>query len=210
MQVVLNSFSPLRAVRRRRTFPVVRPITQASPFNDEPHAMLISKQMNAAINEQIGNELGASNQYVAIATYFDGEALPALARHFYKQAEEERQHAMKFVKYLVDADSAVVIPSIPAPRADFRSAEDAVGLALDSEKRVTGQINDLMSLAQQENDYISRNLLEWYVKEQLEEMSSMDTLLRMVRRAGESGLLFVEQYLNGGSGAQLAHADEAD
>ena len=172
--------------------------------------MLISKQMNAAINDQIGNELGASNQYVAIATYFDGEALPALARHFYKQAEEEREHAMKFVKYLVDADADVVIPGIPAPRASFKSAEDAVSLALESERRVTGQINDLMSLAQKENDYISRNLLEWYVKEQLEEMSSMDTLLRMVRRAGESGLLFVEQYLNGGSGAQLAHADESD
>ena len=173
--------------------------------------MLISKQMNDAINVQIGNELGASNQYVAIATYFDGEALPALARHFYRQAEEEREHAMKFVKYLVDADAEIVIPAIPAPRPTFKSAEEAVGLALDSEKRVTGQINDLMSLAQKENDFISRNLLEWFVKEQLEEMSSMDTLLRMVRRAGESGLLFVEQYLNGGSGkVQLAHVDDGD
>ena len=172
--------------------------------------MLISKQMNAAINDQIGNELAASNQYVAIATYFDGEALPALARHFYKQAEEEREHAMKFVKYLVDADADVEIPAIPAPRTRFKSAEDAVGLALDSEKGVTAQINELMSLAQGQNDYISRNLLEWFVHEQLEEVSSMDTLLRMVKRAGEQGLLFVEQYLNGGGSGGMSHADGGD
>jgi ferritin len=174
------------------------------------NAMLISKGMNAAINEQIGHELGASNQYVAIATYFDGEGLPALARHFYKQAEEEREHAMKFVKYLVDADADVVLPAVPAPKAKFTSAADAVKTSLDHEMMVTRQINDLMSLAMKENDYISRNLLEWFVQEQLEEVSSMDTLLRMVKRAGEPGLLFVEQYLNGGGSGGMSHADGGD
>ena len=174
------------------------------------NAMLISKGMNAAINEQIGHELGASNQYVAIATYFDGEGLPALARHFYKQAEEEREHAMKFVKYLVDADADVVLPAVPAPKAKFTSAADAVKTSLDHEMMVTRQINDLMSLAMKENDYISRNLLEWFVQEQLDEVSSMDTLLRMVQRAGETGLLFVENYLaqQGRGAASIGEGDE--
>ena len=162
--------------------------------------MQISKEMNAAMNEQVGHELAASHQYVAIAVHFDDAGLPALAKFFYRQSLEEREHAMKFVKYLVDADGHVEIPSIPAPRARFTSAEEAVNLSLESEKRVTSQINELMDLAVKQRDYGSRNLLEWFVAEQREEVSSMDTLLKMVRRAGESGLLFVENYLtNGGA-----------
>ncbi|HNV74734.1 MAG: ferritin [Gemmatimonadetes bacterium] len=157
--------------------------------------MLISKAMTAAMCEQIGNELAASNQYVSIAVYFDGEGLPALAKHFYKQAAEERQHAMRFVKYLVDAGATPEIPAIPAPRAIFTSAEDAVRLSLDSEMRVTAQINALMDLAIKESDHLSKNALEWFINEQREEVSSMDTLLRMVKRAGEPGLFFVENFL---------------
>jgi len=162
--------------------------------------MLISKNMNSLLNEQVGNELAASNQYVAIAVYFDGEGLPTLAKHFYKQAVEERQHAMRIVRYIVDADAEVAIPAIPAPKSKFPSAEEAVRMSYDSEMRVTKQINDLMELADKEHDFMSKNMLEWFISEQREELSSMDTLLRMVRRAGESGLLFVENYLlNGGS-----------
>ena len=157
--------------------------------------MLFSKDMNAAVNAQVGHEFGASIQYVAIAAHFDSEGLPALARHFYKQANEEREHAMRFVKFVVDADGMLEVPAIPAPRSRFKSAEEAVQLSLDWEMTVTKQINSLVDLAIKQNDHISKNFLEWFVNEQLEEVSSMDTLLRMVRRAGEKGLLFVENYL---------------
>lgn len=157
--------------------------------------MLISKAMNTAMNQQVGNELAASNQYVAIAVYFDGQGLPMLARHFYRQAIEERDHAMRFVKYLVEADAEVKIPTVPAPQHTFKSAEAAVKLSLDSELRVTSQINALMDRAIKEGDHLSKNMLEWFVAEQREEVTSMDTLLRMVRRAGESGLFFVENFL---------------
>ncbi len=163
--------------------------------------MLISDAMNEAIDEQIGHEFAAMLQYVAIATYFDGEALPMLARHFYRQAEEEREHAMRFVKYLVDAGGTVAIPAIPAVQSGFASAEAAVQLSLDRELTVTRQINGLMDRAIKENDHTTRNMLEWFVEEQLEEVSSMETLLRMVRRAGETGLLFIENYLAQGSSA---------
>jgi ferritin len=151
--------------------------------------------MNAAINEQIGHEFAAMLQYVAIATYFDGEALPGLARHYYRQAEEEREHAMRFVKYVVDAGGKVVIPAIPAVRSDVASAEEAVKLSLERELTVTRQINGLVDLAIKENNHTSRNALEWFVAEQLEEVSSAETLLGLVRRAGEQGLLFVEDAL---------------
>ena len=157
--------------------------------------MLISNEMNAALNEQIGHEFSASLQYVAIASYFDAEALPELARHFHQQALEERDHAMRFVKYVIDADGTLEIPAIPAPRCSFKSAEEAVALSLDRERTVTKQINGLVDLAIRENDHITKNFLEWFVNEQLEEMASMDTLLRMIRRAGEQGLMFVEAHL---------------
>jgi ferritin len=169
--------------------------------------MLISQEVNNALNEQIGNEFGASLQYVAIATYFDSDNLPVLAQHFYRQSEEERDHAMRLVKYLTDVNGHVAIPSIPAPQDHFASAEEAVRCALDSELRVTQQINELVGLAIQHNDYMTKNMLDWFVNEQLEEVSSVETLLGMVRRAGDSGLLLVENYL---ANHGLNSSDEAD
>lgn len=157
--------------------------------------MLISKKMNAAINEQIGNEFAASLQYVAIACHFDTESLAELAAHFYAQAQEERDHAMRFVKYLVEAGGTVNIPAIAAPQSAFKTAEAAVQLSLASEKRVTAQINGLMDLAIKESDHITQNMLSWFIREQLEEVSSMESLLKVVQRAGESNLIYVESHL---------------
>lgn len=170
--------------------------------------MMISSDTNAALNEQIGHEFGASLQYVSIASYFEGEGLPALAKHFYRQANEEREHAMRFVKYVLDADGRVEIPAIPAPKCDFGSAEEAVRLSLDWEVEVTRQINAIMDLAIKRNDHMTKNFLEWFISEQREEVSSMDTLLKMVRRAGENGLLFVENYLARGDHGIGQHEDE--
>jgi len=170
--------------------------------------MLISEKMNAALNAQVGHEFGASLQYVQIAAYFEGEGLPMLARHFYRQAEEERDHAMKFVKFMADADGTLAIPAVAAPTPAFRSAEEAVALSRDWEMTVTKQINGLMDLAIADNDHITKQFLDWFLEEQLEEVSSMDQLLRMVRRAGESGLLFIENYLQHGQPAARVEDDD--
>ncbi|MFQ5615146.1 MAG: ferritin [Anaerolineales bacterium] len=156
--------------------------------------MLIDKELEAAINQQIGNEFGASVQYVSIASYFDLENLEQLAAFFFRQADEEKMHAMKFVHYVLDAGGQVRIPAIPATRYDFQSAEDAVKTALDWELEVTEQINGLMDIAVEQRDYIGQNFIQWFVNEQLEEVSTMDTLLSIVRRAKDN-LLFVEEYL---------------
>lgn len=157
--------------------------------------MLISDKMAAAINTQIGNEFGACLQYVSIGAHFGTENLPELSKHFHMQAMEEKDHALRLVNYVVDAGARVVIPAIPAPKSGFKSAEECVQLSLDWEVTVTKQINALVDLSIKENDHITRNFLQWFVNEQLEEVSSMETLLSIVRRAGESGLLFVEEYL---------------
>jgi ferritin len=173
--------------------------------------MIISKPMNAALNEQVGNELLASNQYLAIAAYFDGEGLPMLTKHFMKQSAEERDHAMRFVRYILEAGGDLEIPEIPSPKGGFKSAAAAVQLALDSELKVTKQINEIVDLAIKEHDHLSKNALEWFVNEQREEVSSMDTLLRMVKRAGEPGLFFVENFLlQGGLVEEGKGKDAAD
>lgn len=157
--------------------------------------MLISQAMNEAINAQIGREFGASLQYIAIASHFAAESLPQLAAHFYRQSDEEHMHALRFIRYIVEAGGRVVIPAIAAPQSAFASAEEAVQLSLNWELEVTRQINHLVDLAVKESDHLTRTFLQWFVNEQLEEVSSMESLLRTVQRAGEAGLLLVEDYL---------------
>ena len=156
--------------------------------------MLISSTINAAFNAQIGHELANSNQYVAVAAWFDGESLKGLAKMFYKQAEEEREHAMKFVKFVLDAGGKVEIPAIPAAQNDFDSAVAAAQLALDAEERTTAQINDLMTQAIAEKNYAAQNFLQWFVNEQVEEIATASTNLDVIKKAG-ANVLMVEAYL---------------
>jgi len=157
--------------------------------------MMISQRLANAFNEQIGHEFGASMQYVSIAAHFQRSHLTLLAKLFFEQAEEERQHAMKFVKYLLDTKGDLRIPAIPAAAPTFPSAEAAVQAALTWEQEVTRQITALMELAVKENDYLGQNFLQWFIDEQLEEIVKMDRLLSVIRQSGDKNLLMVEAYL---------------
>ena len=139
--------------------------------------MLISPELAKAFNQQIGHEFGASMQYVSIAAHFNQRQLTLLAKLFFDQADEEKQHAMKFVKYLLDTKGDLQIPAIPAPKPTFASAEEAVQAALNWEKDVTKQITGLMDLAVKENDYLAQSFLQWFIDEQLEEVVKMERLL---------------------------------
>jgi len=171
--------------------------------------MLISESLSRAFSTQVGNEFGASIQYVMLAAYFEREALPQLAAKFYAQAAEENMHAMKIARYVTEAGGLLEIPAVPAGKADFKSAEEAVQLALDWELTVTRQINDLVGRAMKEGDNLAQVFLQWFVNEQLEEVTSMDLLLRTTRRAGDN-LLLVEDFLarqsKGGHGGESAAA----
>ncbi len=170
--------------------------------------MLANAKLIEAFNQQIGNEMGASMQYIAIASYFDSETLPQLARFFYRQSEEERGHAMRFVKFINDVGGKVKIPALPAPEAAFASAEEAVSRALAWEQEVTRQIYDLVEIAKEDKNYVGVRFLDWFVEEQLEEVTTMNALLAVIRRAGPDRLLFVEEYLvrQGASGLESSAA----
>ena len=164
--------------------------------------MLISPELAKAFNEQIGHEFGASMQYIAIAAHFYQRSLTLLAKLFEKQAEEEKLHAMKFVKYLQDTRGGLNIPSIPAPKPAFATGEEAVQAALNWEREVTQQITSLMALATKENDFLAQSFLQWFIDEQLEEVVKMERMLSVIKQSGEKNLLMVEAY--------LVHIEKAD
>ena len=146
------------------------------------------------LNEQIGNEFAAHQQYLAVAVHYDAETLPQLARFFYRQALEERDHAMMMVQYLLDADERAVVPGVAAPQVDFDSVVHPVALALAQEKRVTEQINSLAATARAESDYSSEQFMQWFIKEQIEEVATMSDLLRVVERSQDHPM-DIEDYL---------------
>ena len=154
-----------------------------------------------ALNEQIGYEFAASQQYVAIAVHYDAETLPQLAAHFYRQAVEERNHAMMMVQYMIDADLDVAVPGVEAPRTDFADVVAPVQLALEQEKRVTAQISDLVKIAREEGDLVGEQFLHWFLQEQREEVSSMSALLNVVERSRDNVML-IEDYLARESGGE--------
>ena len=158
------------------------------------YAPMTSTRFPQALTEQIGYELAASQQYAAIAVYYDSETLPLLAAHFYRQALEERNHAMMMVQYLLDSDLPVKIPAVTEPRSEFPDAAEPVRLALEQEKRVTSQINAITAAARAEQDFQGEQFMQWFLKEQVEEVASMSDLLRVCERA-HGNELQIEDYL---------------
>ena len=154
-----------------------------------------------ALNEQIAYEFAASQQYIAIAIHYDAQTLPQLAAHFYRQSLEERNHAMMMVQYLLDADEKVLIPAVSEPQSDFADVVAPVQLALDQERRVTGQIQQLALTAREDGDLVAEQFMHWFLQEQREEISSMSSLLDVVSRSKDN-VMFVEDFLARESGGE--------
>ena len=147
-----------------------------------------------ALNEQIAYEFGASQQYAAVAVHYDAETLPRLGAHFYRQSLEERNHAMMMVQYLLDTNAEVRIPDIEAKRTSFDDAVAPVRMALEQEERVGEEINALFKLARDNGEYRAEQFMQWFVKEQVEEVALMQDLLNVVERSSQD-LLLVEDYI---------------
>ena len=144
--------------------------------------------------DQITNEFAASQQYTAIAVYYDNEDMPRLAQHFYRQAVEERNHAMMILQYFLDRDMHIELPGVDVPRSEFDNYKAPIDLALAQEKRVTQQIVDLARAARDNGDYLGEQFMQWFLKEQVEEVATMTTLQTIAERA--NGNLFdVENFV---------------
>ncbi|UFN44321.1 ferritin [Nocardioides okcheonensis] len=154
------------------------------------------------LNVQIGNELAAHHQYLACAIHYDALTMPRMAAFFYAQALEERGHAMMMVQYLLDTDSEVAIPAVPAPTSSFADVVAPVALALEQERTVTEQVNGLLRIAREEHDFASEQFMQWFIKEQVEEVATMSDLLTVVSR-NRDDVEDIEEYVareHGGEG----------
>ncbi|MGW4482764.1 ferritin [Amycolatopsis sp. NPDC004368] len=147
------------------------------------------------LQAQIHNEFHASQQYIALAVWFDNEDLPQLAKHFYKQSVEERNHAMALVQYMLDRDHHVEVPGVSQVRNEFSAPLELLELALEQEKEVAADISALAKAARAEEDYISEQFTQWFLKEQVEEISQMSTLVTVARRAGDN-VYEIEKFLH--------------
>jgi ferritin len=159
------------------------------------------------LNRQIANEFAAHQQYVACAVYYDSQALPQLATFFYRQALEERTHAMMMIQFLLDTDTEVTTPGVQAPCTEFADVVEPVALALEQERRVSEQINALAATAREEGDYPSEQFMQWFIAEQIEEVATMSDLLRVAERSRDH-VSEIEDFLAreypGGSGTDPA------
>jgi bacterioferritin B len=163
-------------------------------------------KFHALLQEQVFHEFTNSQQYVAMAVYFDGADLRQLAQHFYRQAVEERNHAMTIVQYLLDRDVRVDIPGVDAVRNTFDTPRDALALALDQERVVTEQVSRLVAVARDEGDYLGEQFMQWFLKEQVEEMALMTSLVRVADRAG-ANLFDLETFVAREIATQRGSAD---
>lgn len=157
--------------------------------------MPVAPDVIESLNAQLGRELEAHLQYLAISSWFDSEGLPELTGFFARQAAEEHVHAMKFLAYIQDVGGPVVIPALAAPKPSFESAEEAVAASLESEEDVTRRIDAIMDQAITTRDHATQAFLQWFVTEQVEEVSTMSELLQVTRRAGDQNLLLLEDYV---------------
>lgn len=158
--------------------------------------MMISKAMNESLNGQIANELFASMTYRQMAFDFDVMGLKVFATSFQAQADEEHDHAMRIAKYILDSGGKVEMSALDKPPCGHNSAQAMVEAALASEVKVSKQIYGLMDQAEAEKDHSTRSFLKWFVDEQVEEVATMSDLLQLVKMAGESNLVLVEQRLH--------------
>jgi ferritin len=149
---------------------------------------------NTLLVEQIGHEFTASQQYAAFAVWLDQQALPQLANRFYAQSLEERNHAMMIVQYLMDRGIDVTIPPIPSLSVVPESVTEILAFSVKQEEQVTSQFEAIIGAARADGDYLAEQFTHWFLKEQVEEVSSMSTLLQVADRVGDN-LMLLEDYL---------------
>src|SRR3954465_10263574 len=158
-----------------------------------------------ALHEQIGNEFGAEQQYIACAAYYESQTLPRLANLFYQQALEERNHAMMMIAFLLDRGGQIKVPGVTEPVNNFSDFIEPIALALQQEQKVSQQIEDLARVARDERDYASEQFTHWFIKEQVEEVAKMSGLLQVAERERQNPMM-LEYFI----AREQADVEEAD
>ncbi len=148
---------------------------------------MLSKTMEKALNEQINKEMFSSYLYLAMSAYLSTQYLEGFAKFFKVQSQEEMGHAMKLFGYINERGGQVVLDKIDKPQTNYKDIEEIFTQTLEHEKFITKSIHELVELAIQEKDHASKNFLDWYVNEQVEEEANMDNWLAKIKMVGNKG-----------------------
>jgi len=143
--------------------------------------------MQDAFSEQIRAELSSAYLYLSMALYFEKQSLPGFAKWMRVQFTEEQSHAMKMIDFVVDRGDTVTLSAIEKPFSDFKSATEVFERTVAHEQKVTGLIHNLYALAAKESDFASMEMLQWFIKEQVEEEKNATLILDQLKMVGDKG-----------------------
>ena len=153
---------------------------------------MIGKKMEDALNDQINAELYSAYLYLAMAAYFDSANMAGFASWMRVQTQEETAHAMKIFDFVSERGGRVVLKAIEEPAKEWKSPLAAFKAAYEHEQYITGRIDDLVNLAIKEKDHASNAFLQWFVNEQVEEETSVDSVVQQLTMAEKApGALFM-------------------
>jgi ferritin len=154
---------------------------------------MLTKKVEEFCNRQIEREGYSSNLYLAMASWAENKGLAGVASWLYVQADEERLHMLKFVKYVNERGGTAVLPAFKQPPVKFKSVLDMFKDVLKHEQFISASINEVLAVANEEKDYATANWIQWFVNEQIQEESSARIILDKLALAGETGLYFLDR-----------------
>lgn len=149
---------------------------------------MLKKKVEEICNRQVEREGYSSNLYLAMAVWAETNGYPGVADWLYAQAEEEKLHMLKFVKYINERGGKAVIPAMKKPVSEYKNVENLFQEVLKHEEFVTASINEIVALTLEEKDFNTQNFLQWFVTEQVEEEASVRTILDKVRLVGKNNM----------------------
>jgi ferritin len=158
---------------------------------------MLTKKVEEFCNRQIEREGYSSNLYLAMASWAENKGLAGVAAWLYVQADEERLHMLKFIKYVNERGGSAIMPAFKQPPLKFKGVREMFMEVLKHEQFITGSINEVLAVANSENDFSTSNWIQWFVSEQIQEESSVKIILDKLQLAGESGLYFLDRDILG-------------
>lgn len=158
---------------------------------------MLTKKVEDICNRQIEREGYSSNLYLAMASWAENKGMAGIAGWLYQQSDEERQHMLRFIKYVNERGGCASIPAFKQPPVKYKGVREMFAEVLKHEQYITASINEVLATAIAENDYATTNWIQWFVQEQLEEESSVQLIIDKLSMAGEHGLYFLDRDIMG-------------
>lgn len=160
---------------------------------------MLSKKIEAALNGQVAVEAMSSQAYLAMASWAENQGLGGTAAFLYKHSDEERMHMLKLVKFINERGGKAVIPALKQPGTNYKDIAEIFKALLQSETKVTNEINGVVDLCLKEKDYTTHNFMQWYVSEQIEEEALARTMIDKLNMIGgdKGGLYLFDRDLLG-------------